>query len=104
MKDHSLIRGFAITLAVFAALLVLLVMGLSRVSEQSDAEQARALQDAVLRAVVTCYAIEGRYPGDAAYLRQHYGLIYDQSRFIVAIDAFAGNLLPDISVLSAGEV
>lgn len=104
MKDHSLIRGFAITLAVFAALLVLLVVGLGRVSEQNDAAQAQALQDAVLRAVVTCYAVEGRYPGDAAYLRQHYGLIYDETRFIITIDAFADNLLPDISVLSAGEV
>lgn len=104
MKDYSLVRGFAVTLGMFAALLILLIVGLGRVSEQNEAAQAKAVQDAVMHAVVTCYAVEGRYPRDAAYLRQHYGLLYDENRFIITIDAFSDNLLPDISVLNTGEV
>ena len=104
MKDHSLWRGFAVTLAVFVALVVLLGFTLASVSARSQAEQASALREAVLRAVVTCYAVEGRYPPDAAYLRANYGLTYDGDRFIVSLNAFAANLLPDISVLTIGEV
>ncbi len=104
MKDHSLWRGFAVTLAVSVALILLLAFALSGVGLRSQSEEASALRGAVLRAVVTCYAIEGRYPGDAAYLRRHYGLTYDEGRFIVSLDAFADNILPAVSVLTVGEV
>ncbi len=104
MRDHSLWRGFAVTLAVFVALVLLLGLALSTVGARSQAEQAAALRDAVLRAVVTCYAVEGRYPTDAAYLRANYGLTFDANSFIVSLDSFADNILPDISVLAVGEV
>ena len=43
--------------------------------------------------------MEGAYPNDLEYLRSHYGLAYDQSRYIVRYDAFGSNLMPSISVL-----
>jgi hypothetical protein len=89
MRDHSLWRGFAVTWAVCVALILLLAFALSGVGTRSTTEQAAALRGAVLRAVVTCYAVEGRYPRDAAYLREYYGLTYDADRFIVSLDAFA---------------
>lgn len=103
MKDRSVFRGVTVTLAAFLVLLALLLWGLNSVAARSGQEQAAALRGAVLRAVLTCYAAEGRYPPDVAYLTAHYGLTYDSKRFIVRLDAFAENLLPDISVLTEGE-
>ena len=60
--------------------------------------QTRFVTDAVHNAALTCYAVEGAYPGDLEYLREHYGLAYDQSRYLVRYDSFGTNLMPDISV------
>ena len=54
--------------------------------------------DAVQNAALTCYAVEGAYPDDVEYLRTHYGLAYDQDRYMVRYSAFASNLLPEIYV------
>ncbi len=102
MKDRSFIRGMAITLATFLALLILLLLGLTQIDHRSASEQAASLKTAVLRAAMTCYAVEGRYPPDAAYLTQYYGLTYNTDRYIVSIHSFADNLLPDIMVLAEG--
>ena len=104
MKDHALLRGLAITFLAFALLLGLFAFGVSQVNRSNTAEQAESLRLAVLRATLTCYAAEGRYPPNAAYLKANYGLVYDQDRFIVSIQPFADNILPDISVLTEGEV
>ena len=61
-----------------------------------------AVRDAVRNAALTCYAVEGAYPEDLQYLRDHYGLAYDASRYKVTYDAFASNLLPDIYVVEVG--
>ena len=103
MRDHSLWRGFAVTLAVFLALVTLLGFALSGVGARSEAEQTAALLEAAMRAMISCYAMEGRYPRDAAYLRERYGLTYDTQRFIVTLDAFADNILPELDVLTVGE-
>ena len=67
-------------------------------------EQGRAkLEDAILRAAVACYAAEGAYPPDVAYLVEHYGLSVDESRYIVHYEIFAENLMPDITVMDKGQ-
>ena len=61
--------------------------------------QTEMVHDAVRKAALTCYAVEGAYPGTLSYLEENYGLSYDHSRYLVAYDAFASNLFPDIRVI-----
>ena len=100
-RPHPL-RGLLITALVFLLLLCVLWVGLAQVDARSAREQAASLEQAVRRSAMLCYAVEGRYPASAAELRTHYGLAYDDSRFIVRLDGFASNLLPDISVIPVG--
>ena len=84
-------------------LLMVLVLGgvwllITRVGTASDGAQTQFVTDAVHNAALTCYAVEGAYPNDLEYLRTHYGLAYDQSRYFVTYSAFASNQLPDIYV------
>ena len=104
MKDRSLFRGVLITLLLYVAMFALLSFALSTVDTRSKSAETEALKAAVLRATLTCYAVEGRYPANAAYLSDYYGLVYDAQRYIISFSAFADNLLPDISVLIRGEV
>ena len=48
---------------------------------------------------MACYAEQGVYPPDLDYLTEHYGVQIDDARFTVRYDAFAENLMPDITVL-----
>ena len=88
-------------------LLMLLLIGgtwavVSRLGTTSGEAQTQFVTDAVHNAALTCYAVEGAYPNDLEYLRSHYGLAYDQSRYLVTYSAFASNLLPEIYVTEVG--
>ena len=84
-------------------LLMILLLGgvwllLTRVGRSSGEAQTQFVTEAVHNAALTCYAVEGAYPTDLEYLRSHYGLAYDQSRYLVRYDSIGSNLMPDISV------
>ena len=88
-------------------LMVLLIAGIwtlvGRVGTSGDRAQTQFVRDAVRNAALTCYAVEGAYPDSLDYLREHYGLAYDQNRYRVTYDAFASNLVPGIFVTDMTE-
>ena len=59
--------------------------------------------NAIARACVQCYAIEGRYPPSVQYLEENYGIRIDRNRFHVFYEGFASNIMPDITVISVSE-
>ena len=83
-------------------LMVLLLGGVvylvTRVDTAQSGAQNQFVYDAVRIAALTCYAVEGAYPEDLDYLRENYGLAYDESRYMVSYDAFAVNQVPTIFV------
>jgi len=98
---HVQMRGIIITALAFAVMVLVLVFALSQVDERSEQQQAKALENAIMRATLTCYAVEGRYPATVRYLKENYGVVYNEDKYIVVIDSF-GNMLPDIRVLTVG--
>jgi hypothetical protein len=83
---------------------VLLGVGIWRLDSGVRADLQRqaetSVKDAVLAAAVQCYAVEGSYPANLAYLQQTYGLQLNQKRFYVDYSVYASNQLPDVQVLS----
>ena len=94
-------REIAIVL-LMAVLLVGVWLLIGRLGTSSDNAQTQFVTDAVHNAALTCYAVEGAYPDNLEYLRKHYGLAYDESRYMVTYSAFASNLLPEIYVTEVG--
>jgi len=92
-------RGLAVTLAVFAVVFSAGWLLISRIGAASDAAQAELVEKAVRSAALTCYAVEGRYPMEISYLKENYGLAYDEERYRVTYSAFASNLFPEIFVV-----
>ncbi len=103
-RTHRLARGVALSLAVFAALLWAAVALVGRIDSASQAAETQLVRDAVRSAALTCYAVEGAYPLSLDYLKERYGLHYNEDVYIVAYDAFASNVMPDIRVLKKGAV
>lgn len=101
-KKSALLHG-GIALIAAAAVLCAVLLVLPSVRHDVSEESRAAIRDAVIRAAVECYAVEGAYPGSLSYLEEHYGLIINHSDFIVVYDVFASNLLPQVQVLVRGE-
>jgi len=86
--------------AVFTVVIMLMVVsGLRQTEASSRAEGLRVLEDSISRAVVICYAIEGRYPDSIEYIEEHYGVFIDRTRFTVHYNIFASNIFPEITVV-----
>ena len=81
--------------AVLAALTVFLSRGSAR---DLGEESAEAIREAVRRGALQCYAVEGVYPPNLAYLEDNYGLQVNTRDYYVTYDAFASNLPPTIYV------
>lgn len=68
-------------------------------SGKAQGEALKLAQESLRRSAVECYAIEGAYPADVAYLADHYGVTIDPNRFAVHYEFIAANLMPQITVL-----
>lgn len=82
-----------------AALMLCFLTGISNVSRGHAQEDKLRLERVLQEAAVSCYAVEGRYPPDLAYLEEHYGVQINHRRFQVRYTPIAENLMPDITVL-----
>ena len=101
-KKHSLpgmLLSSLITLAVLAAFFFL-TRGLF---DRTEDEELRILEDAIRRASVQCYAIEGRYPPSVEYLEENYAVQINRKKYNVFYDGFASNVMPEITIIPIDE-
>ena len=89
----------AVPLLFFLAVLAAFLLGLDTVTGMTDRQEAESLENSVRQSAVHCYALEGFYPDDLAYLEEHYGLRYDKEKYIVAYETVGSNLMPDVTVI-----
>lgn len=85
--------------AICVIVLLCFLSGISNVSRSREGEEKRRLEDAIRRNAVACYAAEGMYPPDLAYLEEHYGVQINRNKFDVIYQPIAENLMPDITVI-----
>lgn len=68
--------------------------------EAGNAEQGISrLESSVRRCAVSCYASEGFYPPNVAYMEENWGLRYEKDRYVIRYEVFSSNLMPQITVL-----
>ena len=92
---------------IFKIILIVLVLFLfvkltDRIGRSQNSAESELVRKAVRDAAITCYAVENSYPEDFEYLRRYYHLSYDTSRYLVTIESFASNHIPDIYVTERG--
>ena len=96
-------KGLVVTVVVFAAVMLLFSWLLGSAGSTADKEQTALLETALRNAAVTKYSVQGSYPESLDKLVSEYGIIVDESRFLVRYDVFAPNIMPEISVVVKGE-
>ncbi len=93
------LRKYGYTVGLFAVIMLMMLYGFQTAAQSSMEEGLRVTEDHLRRTIVSCYALEGRYPPSIAYLQEQYGLQVDEEKYIVHYEIFAENIMPDITVL-----
>ncbi|MSS64714.1 hypothetical protein [Velocimicrobium porci] len=82
---------------IIATLLFLRIVG--QTQEQQRQEGRKQLENALHKAVMTCYITEGVYPPTVMYIEKNYGIQIDEDEYTVFYEVFADNIMPEITVL-----
>lgn len=99
MKPFTVFRSYAAPVLFSVTLLLMVLYGITETEKSQRAEGLRTLKEGLLRAAVTCYAIEGRYPPSISYLEEHYGISIDKDHYTVGYNIFSENIMPVITVI-----
>ena len=97
IKEH--LTGTRISLILFVAIFLFFMFALSNISGDTLDRQEESLQSAINRGIVSCYCVEGTYPPSLSYLKDHYGLIYDENNFFVDYRPIGSNIYPDVTII-----
>ena len=97
-RVHYLRKSVIIPMIFYVLLTGLLYFGVHQLQGMGEEQELKLTEQAVKKAIVQCYAIEGRYPFDLSYLEENYSLTIDQSKFYIYYDCFSSNIMPDYAV------
>ena len=97
-RPHLLRRVFS-SIAVTGCGIALLLAGTNSVLATSSQSQAESLKNAILRSAVSCYAFEGAYPESLSYLKEHYGVTWNENKYVVDYEIIGANLMPSVTVI-----
>lgn len=98
-KKKSLRPDSLLYILFFLIMIIILNQGLNTLATTKEEEVLNSVKNTVNRAVITFYAIEGRYPPGIDYLIENRGLIVDLDRFTVHYNFIGANIMPQIIVV-----
>lgn len=98
-KQPRHLSRFLLSVCVFLFIFGLFFQGILSVSDSTKKRQRESLENAITRSVTYCYTVEGAYPESLAYLKENYGLTYDEDLFFVDYRIIGSNILPDVTII-----
>jgi hypothetical protein len=100
MKIGSLkiISGLILAACMIVLSIYLIPLIGDTVDKNTDMTQ-NTMKQAIDRALVQCYAIEGSYPSSLDYLSENYGIYIQDERFYYYYEYIGSNIRPIVQVL-----
>lgn len=98
-KMISMIAEYGISGILFLSVTLCCVNGIRITAHKQQEEALLAAEESIIRGAVNCYTLEGFYPPDYEYLKDHYGICVDEKKYTVFYSVFATNIMPDITVI-----
>ena len=102
-KKRFKFKSIYVAILVFFVLMLVFMMGVSIMKSSNGDRQEQALNSAMERDIMHCYALEGFYPPSIEYMEAHYGLTYDKSAYIVDYQPVGNNIYPNYTIIKKGE-
>ena len=105
MREETLKKsGLLLALLISFLIISLVWRNFARLQEKNHLAGLDTARAALALAVSQCYALEGMYPPDLDYLKEHYGLMLDEKNYAIYYEVIAANIYPVIDVQLAEEV
>lgn len=102
-KHSSNLRGPILSICIFGLLFWGFFFAVEHFSEETKLRQLESLENAIQQSIVYCYTLEGSYPESLEYMKEHYGLTYNEELFFVDYRLQGANILPDVTIIQRGE-
>ena len=96
-------RKIVLSVCAFTLVTGVFYQGIESLSSSTQKRQKESLENALIRNITYCYAVEGSYPESLQYLKEHYGLYYDEDRFFVDYQVYGSNIMPDVTIIDRGK-
>ena len=98
-KPHRILHRLVPSAMLTVASVLFLWNVSSSVTETTIRAQMENLKQAILRSAVSCYAFEGAYPESLSYLKEHYGVTWNENKYVVDYEIIGANLMPSVTVI-----
>ena len=99
MKKSGINKAWLLSAALFALIVIWLLVSVGNAEEASGKNRAEALKKSVMNGAALCYSIEGEYPRDLSYLEENYGVNISSDNYIVHYEYFGANISPTVTVI-----
>lgn len=99
MKKSGINRTLLLSAALFALIIIWLLISVENAEESSVKNRAEALKKSVMNGAALCYSIEGEYPRELEYLEENYGVNVNSDIYIVHYEYFGANVSPTVTVI-----
>ena len=70
-----------IKIVIFMTVIFMIVFGFQSAQSYSEEEELLRIKETIWTLCLKCYSIEGRYPQDIYYLKEHYGLLLNEDEY-----------------------
>ena len=94
----DVVRSLIVPIVFSLVMISMIVYGLRQTEVSSRAEGLRILDESIRRAVITAYAVEGRFPASLEHIERNYGIFIDRTRYVVHYVPIGKNIMPNIAV------
>lgn len=88
-----------LSVVVFGLIIGVFIYFIAGVSANSSSESKKITEEAIRKAMVSCYAIEGVYPPNIDYLEENYGVVIDHDLYLVDFQRVASNVMPSVMLI-----
>lgn len=102
-RKKSAYAGMLVSIIVFIVVLGLFIFAIGKTNNQSSDYEIEVLTEAINDSLISCYVTEGRYPDSFEYLKNKYGLTYDDKRFRVDYIVYGTNMRPQVTIVALEE-
>lgn len=85
-------------LLVFAGILAIFYFGFTSTRQQANEQDLLRVKEAIQKAALECYSIEGSFPESVTYLEEQYGLYLQRDVYSIRYEFVAGNIMPQTNV------
>lgn len=99
MKKSGINKAWLLSAALFALVVIWLLVSVGNAEEASGKNRAEALKKSVMNGAALCYSIEGEYPRELEYLEENYGVNVSSDIYIVHYEYFGANVSPTVTVI-----